>query len=451
MTMLAEFLAHHGYQVSGSDTDEKFMTDKVLAKSGIEVFEGFSSEHVRNDVDVIIRSIAWNASNNEEVAAAEKNNVPLITYGEALSEVFNTHYGIAVCGSHGKTTTSAWLGYVMDRAGLKPNVMSGAAVPQFGGAGISGDSNLLVVEADEYQNKLQYLNPKMILLNNIEYDHPDFFPSMKEYTQVFIDFISRLPKSGTLIANYDDAVLRDIAKRYGLGKTISYGMTEEADYQASDVRYQNGKQFFKVSIKRDEKAAVEEGETFDLGTFSISLSGKHNIYNALAVIAASLELGVELLPLRQHLAEFGGTERRMQLLGSFKGADIIDDYAHHPTEIKATLEAMKQQYGDKKIRVVFHPHTFTRTKSLLKEFGQSFAQADEVIVLDIYGSAREEQGGISGQEVAEEIIQAGQKNTRYIPTLEAVENYLRETANAGQVILLVGAGDVFRIGERLIL
>lgn len=218
---------------------------------------------------------------------------------------------------------------------------------------------------------------------------------------MFADFIQKLPKSGCLIANSDDEIVRKLITQNLHCKVVTYGIHQDADYRATDIHYQNGKQYFNVVLKKSEE--VEENETNELGNFSISLSGQHNIQNALAIIVASLELGADLLLIRRYLSEFTGTARRLEILGEYKGAIIIDDYAHHPTEIQATVQALQQRYADKKIRVIFHPHTFTRTKAFLTEFGKSFSGADEVVVLGIYGSAREKQGGISSQEVVQEI------------------------------------------------
>lgn len=448
MAMLAEFLAHQKYSISGSDTGEVFMTDAVLAKAGITVYSGFSGEHLQSKPDLVIYSTAYNEQTNVEVKEAIEKNYKIVTFAQALGDIFNTHFGVAVCGSHGKTTTTAWLGFVLAKAGLQPNVMVGARVPQFNGAGLTGNSNILVVEADEYQNKLQYFNPKMILLNNIDYDHPDFFPSKESYEQVFTDFIQKLPKSGCLIANSDDEVVKKIISQNLNCKVITYGLNDDADYKATSIHYQNGMQYFNVSLKKSEE--VEENETNELGIFSISLGGQHNIHNALAIIVASLELGADLLLVRRYLSEFTGTARRLELLGEYKGATIIDDYAHHPTEIQATLQALQQRYAGKKIRVIFHPHTFTRTKAFLTDFGKSFSGANEVVVLGIYGSAREVQGGINSQEVVEEIKKNGLDNVHNINSLSEVEAYLRETISEGDVIVLMGAGDVFRVGENLL-
>ena len=439
MTMLAEFLAHEGYEITGSDTAEKFMTDAVLDRAGIKVFQGFNSEQLNREADLVIYSSAYNENNNEELKSALENKMKVASYAETMGAVFNTRYGVAVAGSHGKTTTTAWLGYVLKEAGLEPNVMVGAQVPQFNGAGLVGKSNLLVIEADEYQNKLRYFNPKMIVLNNIDYDHPDFFKDEASYEQVFADFISKLPKSGILIANFNDKIVKKLAKQCK-GRVVSYGF-KDCDYIISNDGYDGIKQYFSLSL-----------DGVEVGTFSIQLNGEHNILNAASVIVAAIELNADLLAIRRGLEGFSGTARRLQKLGEYKGALIIDDYAHHPTEIKATLAAVKQKWPKKKIRVVFHPHTFSRTEALLDDFAKSFTKADEVIVLDIYTSARETKGEITGQQVADEIKNniSDKKEVKYLKDLEAVESYLRETVGDNDLILLMGAGDVFRIGERLL-
>ena len=460
MTMLAQFFADNGIEVIGSDTKEIFMTDEVLKNAGIKVIEEFDENNIPKDADLIVYSSSYNSKTNPEVAKAVTGKIRAIPYAIALGEVFNQKYGIAVIGSHGKTTTTAWLGFVLEQAGKKPNVMVGSVVPQFNGSSLVNTSHYLIVEADEYQNKLQYFNPKGVLLNNIEYDHPDYFPTVEDYQNVFIDFIKKIPSKGFLVANFDDETINKVAKVNCRGHVISYAINNTADFMAYDISQQDGQQFFKVRMAVDADAAdfsdEKAKEDFnksqsELGSFSIKLSGIHNIYNALAVIAASIELEVDLVDIRKNLAEFTGTARRMQKMGEYKGAIIIDDYAHHPTEIKATLNGVRQLYPKNNLKVVFHPHTFTRTLALLDDFASSFALADEVIVLDIYGSAREQQGGVHAKDLLEKIkINYPTKKIMHIPTLKEVETYLRDDLKKNEVVVLMGAGDVFRVGENLI-
>ena len=460
MTMLAEYLHQDGYEVSGSDTDEKFMTDQVLDKNNIKYFEGFDEDNIPKDADLIVYSSSYNEETNSELKKALSGKIKVLTYAQMLGQVFNQKYGISVIGSHGKTTTTAWLAYVLKKSGLDPSAMIGARVPQFDGASIHGKSNYLIIEADEYQNKLQYFSPKVVLLNNIDYDHPDFFPTKDDYIKVFIDYIKRIPKKGFLVINYDDKEIRKHAQVNTQARIISYALDESADYVAYDIKeYGKGKnyhQIFKIKLGSSFLDEEEDDDLSqkDLGEFKIKLFGKHNIYNALAVVSTALELGLDLLQIRKYLSEFEGTARRMEVMGEFRGALIIDDYAHHPTEIKTTIEGLKRAYQDKNIMAVFHPHTFTRTKALFDDFIHAFQGLDELIILDIYGSAREEQGGIHSKDLVKAI-----KNTKnpknpniikYIPSLKECENYLRENISQKDLVLLIGAGDVFRIGENLV-
>lgn len=453
MTMLAQFLAKKGIEIVGSDTSEKFMTDGVLTNSGIKFFENFDEKNIPEDADLVIHSTAYNENNNVEIKAAISKNKKIISFAEATGSLFNNYYGIAVVGSHGKTTTAAWLGFVMDKAGKNPNAMVGAKVPQFNGNVLMGRSDYLVAEVDEYQNKLKHFNPQGVLLNNIDYDHPDFFPTKNDYQNVFIEFIKKIPNRGFLVANFDDPIIRKIANVNCRGKVISYAIQESAEYVAYDIKHERGKQYFKVKLGLDNFNPEDDEllESSELGEFCISLSGKHNILNALAVIATCIELEINLTDIRKYLEEFTGTVRRMQVLGEYRKAIIVDDYAHHPTEIRSTLAGAKETYKDKKIITVFHPHTFTRTKALFKDFSESFNDTDELIVVDIYGSAREKQGGVSSQELVNSINKNNpQINAQYIPTLEKTEQYLRENIGPGEVVILMGAGDIFRVGENLI-
>ncbi len=450
MTMLAQFLAEKGNRISGSDIKDTFMTDRVLKKEKIKIFSPFAPENIPEKIDLIIHSSAFTAENNAEMAFLRDNperfkKIRILSYAEALGEVFNGYCGIAVCGSHGKTTTSAWLGYVLEKSGKSPNVLVGSRVPQLKGSSLLGKSKYFVAEVDEYQNKLQYFRPQGVILNNIEFDHPDFFKDQAAYTKVFADFVKKIPPTGWLVVSNRDAEIRKI-KKYCAAPVITYDIAplgktvETVNYLAHNLQLKNGYQVFSVN---------------DWGEFKISLWGEHNIYNALAVIASARALKVSIPDIKKHLAGFKGTERRAQLLGKYKGALIIDDYAHHPTEIKTTLNGLRARYSQKKIITVFHPHTYTRTKALFKDFITSFAATDELIVLDIYGSAREKQGGVSSRQLAQEIIKYNKsqqisQSVKYIATIPQAASYLSGRLKENNLLLLMGAGDVFRIGEALL-
>ncbi|OGF27898.1 UDP-N-acetylmuramate--L-alanine ligase [Candidatus Falkowbacteria bacterium RIFOXYB2_FULL_47_14] len=446
---LARMYNKLGHAVSGSDEGDHFYYD-LLKDEGMEVSHEFSAGNIPKNADLIVYSSAFKPETNEELKAALESNKKVLTYAEALGSLMNEKYGIAVCGSHGKTTTTAWLAFVMERSGLSPSAIIGAKVPQLGGSSLAGYSDYFVIEADEYQNKFKFYNPKAVLLNNIDYDHPDFFPTPEDYEKAFIEFIKRIPTKGFLIANYDDPIIRKTAYVNCRGRVITYGITAAADYVAYDIRRnEGGKQYFRVKLGSDGLAADEEEDAApgELGEFSIKLSGRHNILNALAVIAASIELNIDLVKIRTYLEEFAGTNRRMEIMGKFRGAVIIDDYAHHPAEIRATLAGAREVYRNKRLIVVFHPHTFTRTKALLDDFAGSFGAADEVVILDIFGSAREKQGGVHSLDLVKKIRSSPAK---HIPTLEECEKYLRENIGAGDAVILMGAGDVYKIGEKLI-
>lgn len=429
-----------GLAVSGSDNGDHFFKS-LLEGKGITLFPDFSAANLPADADFFVYSTAFKPETNPELAQALTSGKPVLSYPEALADLFNQRWGIAVCGSHGKTTTSAWLAWVMVQAGVSLDFVIGAKVPQLNDFNNLQPARYFLIEADEYQNKLRYYQPRMILLNNIDYDHPDFFPSPAVYEQAFADFLAKLPADGFLIVNSDQETANRLAATNGRGHLITYSLTDNtADYWASNLQTNELGQNFTVHSQAE-----------DLGEFSIKLWGEHNISNALAVIAASLALKIPVAEIKKHLASFTGTVRRLQELGHFQGAIILDDFAHHPTEIKATLAAVKQKYPKQTLRVVFHPHTFTRTKALLEDFINSLSGMDELIILDIYGSAREQQGGINSQDLVSQLQTAyPEQQTKYIPDLAAATDYLRSSLQDGEVLLLMGAGDVFQIGLKLL-
>lgn len=437
MTALAQILKAQGKVIGGSDTREKFFTDKVLKQAKINYSEGFSPDNLPAAIDLVIRSSAYTAENNVEVAAAVKRQLPILTQAEALAEIFNNKEGIAVCGSHGKTTTSALLAFVLRQAGFKPTAAIGSAVPQFKGNALTGRGKIMVIEADEYQNKLKLYQPKIVVLNNIDYDHPDWFKTPGAYQRVFADFVTKVPKNGLVVANFEDKQVRQAVKKCRC-KVVSYNVIYSFDKQIGLVamtgKIKDSYQYFQVWRGKE-----------NLGEFKMQLIGKHNVANAAAVVAACLELKVPLTKITKALAEFKGTARRMEVLGKYRGALFIDDYAHHPTEIQATLLALRQRYPQRNIICAFMPHTYTRTKALLDNFAASFINADEVIILPIYASAREKRGGVSSEDLANKIG----KKARYIASVNTCASYLKQRINKNDIVVLMGAGDAFRVWDAL--
>jgi UDP-N-acetylmuramate--alanine ligase len=439
MTALAQLLKSRGMEVLGSDTKEKFFTDKVLVQSGIECLEGFQAEHLERKIDLVVHSSAY-GHDHVEVRAALQKNLPVLTYAEALGELTREYKGIAICGSHGKTTTSAMLAHVLKSANLSPSAIVGSAVPQFGGNALVGSSELLVFEADEYQNKFQYLTPYAAIVTSIEWDHPDFFSSFEDYFQTFVSFLKKIPTDGFVVACSDSAQVKAAVAAAGLRpeQVISYGLTD-GDFRMVRMWLDEGRWHFSAAW----------GEQF-LGDFWLKLIGSHNVANALAAIACARKLGVAWEVIRTALASFEGTARRFEIKGKLSNSVIlVDDYGHHPTEISATLKAARAYYPYKRIRCVFQPHTFSRTKALLGEFGKCFGEADEVIILDTYASAREQGGEVTSAVLVEE-IKKNHAAVVYKPTGEAAAAYLAETASRSDLVITMGAGDVWQVGEQLI-
>jgi UDP-N-acetylmuramate--alanine ligase len=460
MTAIAQVLKLRGAEVTGSDTHEKFFTDEVLAKSGIKFYEGFDAANLAAEKpDLVIYSTAY-TDDNVEMAAAKKSGVAILSYPEALGQILKEGFGIAVCGTHGKTTTTAMLGFVLQELGGDPTVIVGSAVPQLGGNARAGSGKYVVVEADEYQNKFLYYFPRGIILTSAEYDHPDFFKTPEEYFDAFRKFVAKIPADGFLVACADDKNVKEIAAVTKC-KIISYGLTA-GDWrarlparQAKNIVQENDgnmpphQKFWCGGV---EFEVFERGES--RGIFKIQLLGNHNVANALAVIAVAAELGFgpstsSGTKLREALEKFSGAVRRFEIKGEVGGVLVIDDYGHHPTEIRVTLEAARQKYPDRRIWCVFHPHTFTRTKALLGDFAKSFGAADRTIVIDIYGSAREVTGGISSRDLVEAIKKEG-SGTLYIPTIPEAADYLAREVKSGDVVITMGAGDVWRAGELLL-
>jgi UDP-N-acetylmuramate--alanine ligase len=428
MTMLAQFLKEKGIKVSGSDVADTFLSDKSLKKSNIKVHSPFSISNINLKADLIVYTSACGSKNIELQFIKENPNLfkktTILNYAQALALIFNKYQGVAVIGSHGKTTTSAALAYSLNQASFPVNALIGSYVPQFKGSILSNtQSKILIAELDEYQNKLQHFKPKGVLLNNIDYDHPDFFKTKKQYLQVFIDFIKKIPKNGFLVANYDDDLVFKI-KDHCQAQIISYGFSKKrkVDFLISNYNLNS----FKVNGQ----------------TFKIKLFGRHNVLNSTAVIATASYFKVNV---KKSLANFKGTDRRSDLIGNYQGIDIYDDYAHHPSEVRACLKSFKERFFSKRLVLVFHPHTFTRTKKFFKEFASSLQLADKLAILEIYGSAREEQGGISSLDLAKAVS----SQAKYLKDFQSASSWLKKTLRKNDILLLMGAGDVFRVKEIL--
>lgn len=437
---LAQLYKKIGYDVSGSDNGDHFY-QRVLKGKGIEVFNEFKESNIPTDVDFAVRSTAFR-DDNPEIAEIKKRNILLLDYPQALGQLFNEKMGIAVCGTHGKTTTTALLGKALESAGIDPTVLVGSNVIDWESNVLTGQGEYFAAEADEYQNKLIYYNPWSVILTSVDFDHPDFFPNFSEYKQAFRDFVAKIPKTGFLIVWGDSSDTLDVSTNANC-KVLTYGFSEDCDYKISSQQLVDSNQ---EKIQQFEIFYREES----LGVFETLLIGKHNILNAGSVIALCHQMQLDLQKVKIALKNFKGATRRFEKIGTFKEVILIDDYAHHPDEIQATLRGARQIFGEnKRIWTIFHPHTFTRTKALLSEFAQSFDDTDKAIIIDIYGSAREQQGGVSSDELVGLINTYNRNKAEYIPTIEEATEYLQEKSGQYDVLITMGAGDVWKIGEKL--
>ena len=328
-------------------------------------------------------------------------------------------------------------------AGLDPSAIVGSQVISWQGSALAGVGEYFIAEADEYQNKLRFYNPWSVILTSVDWDHPDFFPDMASYKKVFKDFVAKIPKTGFLIVWGDSIDTIDVAKS-ATCRVLTYGFGEDNDYQITigqplDI-ISNGDVLQSFEIFFEEES---------LGIFQTPLSGKHNILNAGSIIALSHAMNIDLDKIKNALASVKGTSRRFELVGKFGDVILIDDYAHHPDEIKPTLSGACQRYEGKKIWTVFHPHTFSRTKALLQDFAQSFDDCERVIVIDTYGSARESEGETTSEDLVKLINRYHYGKAEYIPTIDEVVEYLKEKRGEYDILITMGAGDVWRVAEKL--
>ncbi len=452
---IAEILQSMGMKISGSDTAEKFFTDQVLKKLGIPYFEKFAAENIPAGVDLVVYSTAYREDNNIEIVEAKKRKLPMASYPQVLGELFNQKYGIAVCGTHGKTTTSALLASVLKHAGKNPSAVIGSRVIDWGSNALIGKGEFFVIEADEFQNKFQYYNPKAVILTSIDWDHPDFYPTFADYQKSFFNFIAKVPRAGFLFVWGDSRNALD-AVRYAKSAVFTYGFNQNNDYVISNFKFPAPAAGKSVSGKKNVKYGNQIVQKFDLnfggkkiGEFETKLAGRHNALNAAAVIALCHKLNSNMDKVKKALAVFGGTSRRFEIVGEKNGAVLIDDYGHHPEELKATFRAAREIYPKKNIIAVFHPHSFSRTEALLTDFAGSFDFVDRVIVLDIYGSARENSGKVNSMDLTNIINRHNFRKAEYVATIDEAVDFLKDKVNEDNVVICIGAGNVFEVAEKL--
>ena len=435
MSGIAEVLLSLGYEVSGSDLRESPATER-LAHLGARIHFGHQSSNVAGAKAVVVTSAL--SSDNPEVAEARRLQIPVIPRGEMLAELMRLKFGIAIAGSHGKTTTTSMVACILNAAGVDPTVVVGGRVAAMGGSNARiGKSQLLVVESDESDGSFLKLAPILAVVTNIDREHLDHYASIEEIRAAFTEFVNKVPFYGAAILCMEDPniqkIFPDIRRR-----TITYGRTAQVDLEIEDVRLHPRFSDFRVKHRG-----------IDLGSFHLSLPGLHNVLNATAALGVGLEMELEPKRIREGLAQFSGVDRRFTVRGVEHGVTVVDDYGHHPTEVKATLAAARLS-DYKNIRVLFQPHRFTRTKHLLEEFGTAFHQADDVYLLDIYAASEDEIAGVSGGSLAEKVRSYGHRGVHYAPSLAEGIEAIAAAAEPGDLVITLGAGSVSQAGEKIL-
>jgi UDP-N-acetylmuramate--alanine ligase len=443
MSAIAEVLLNLGYQVSGSDLRLSPITAK-LAAMGASVYEGHAAANVSGARALVVSSAV--DEQNPEVEEARRLQIPVIPRGELLAELMRLKYGIAVAGSHGKTTTTSMTATILNCAGLDPTVMVGGRVATMGGSNARvGKSEFLVVESDESDGSFLKLAPIIAVVTNIDREHLDHYPDLDAIRSAFIEFVNKVPFYGAAIVCLDDAnvqgILPEVKRR-----TITYGTTSQADVEATEISLSHFHTPYSSEAITDFRL---RHRTADLGKFHLRVPGRHNVLNAMAAAAVAVELEVKPDVIREALASFSGVERRFQTRGQERGVTVIDDYGHHPTEIRATLDGARL-CGFRRIHVLFQPHRYTRTQHLMDEFAGAFHQADTLFVADIYAASERPIEGVTAEALVERIRQFGHRNAEYVGTLDRGVEALLGVAEEGDLVLTLGAGSVWQAGEKVL-
>jgi UDP-N-acetylmuramate--alanine ligase len=437
MSGIAEVLLNLGYKVSGSDLKSSAVTQR-LASLGATTFEGHAAGNVQG-AEVVVTSSAI-ATDNPEVVEARKQHIPVIRRAEMLAELMRLKYGIAIAGMHGKTTTTSMVAAVLAAGGLDPTVVVGGRVDAMGSNARLGKSQYLVAEADESDRSFLKLSPILSVVTNIDREHMDCYRNMRDVKRTFLEFMDRVPFYGMIVVCNDDPVLRRLLPQVQR-RAVTYGTRRGSDFliKLGPVEQQLGEHrplsHFHVVFEQK-----------DLGDFVLGVPGAHNILNATAAIAVGIGLDLPVESIRTALENFHGVDRRFQLRGQVAGISVIDDYGHHPTEIKATLAAARQ-CGFKRVHVIFQPHRYTRTKSLMEEFTQAFHDADSVAVLDIYAASEDPIDGVDGEALAARIQLAHRQTVRYVRSFAEAAEIACGGAQEGDMILTLGAGSVSQLGS----
>ena len=434
MSGIAEVLINLGYQVSGSDLKESDITRR-LASLGGTVAYGHRAENL-SEVDVVVTSTAVD-ENNPEVQEAHRRKIPVIPRAEMLAELMRMKHGIAIAGTHGKTTTTSMVATVLSHGGIDPTVVIGGRLDSIGSNAKLGEGEFLVAEADESDGSFLKLSPTIAVVTNVDEDHLDYYSDLDEIRSTFLDFINKVPFYGLVILCLDDENLQgmipEVKKRL-----VTYGLTSQADFQASEIKHQADRTSFLVHYR---------GEA--LGRLSIRMPGRHNVLNALAAVAVGMELEMPFASIAEGFQDFGGIQRRFQVKGEAQGIMVVDDYGHHPVEIKATLAAARSGWN-RRVVAVFQPHRYSRTEALFDDFVTAFYQADHIAVMDVYAAGEEPRSGVSAEKLSDGINSHGHKSCCYTGNLEATIEHLQAVLQPGDIVITLGAGNIWQVAANLL-
>lgn len=435
MSAIARVLTQMGWSVSGSDLKESRNTER-LRQEGITVQVGHDAGHVAGARRVVVSSAI--RQSNPELIAAQEAGIPVLGRAQMLGEIAAAHRTVSVGGTHGKTTTTSMVALALERAGLEPTILIGGELNDIGTNGKYGNGDILVTEADESDGSLLYIRPTYLVITNLELDHPDHYASYAEIEAVFSDYIAQVPDDGAVFFWADAQDLAALVERSG-AHTIGFGFTEAAEVRATDLSVEKGTSWFTVSRAGDE-----------LGRMGLTVPGRHNVLNALAATAVCLELGVPFDEIAAVLRRFSGAQRRFQPIGEVNSVAVVDDYAHHPTEVKATLDATRT-VGRQRVVVVFQPHRYSRTQVLGRDFGAAFDEADLVVLTDVYGAGEEPMPGVSGKVILDALLErAPHRPVAYLPRAADIASFLAGRVRPGDVVLTMGAGDIYEVGPELL-
>jgi UDP-N-acetylmuramate--alanine ligase len=437
MSGIAEILLDQGFKVSGSDRGLSEVTER-LQELGAIVYEGHKAEHVTDDVDALVYSSAV-PPDNPEVVEAQRRKIPVIRRAEMLAEVMRLKYGVGIAGTHGKTTTTSMISLVLMEGGLDPTVIVGGKLSGLGGTNARlGHGKFIVVEADEFDRSFLSITPTIAVLTTLETDHLDCYRDLEDIKGAFIQFASKVPFYGFVVLCLDEPALLDIMPQLSKKKIITYGLNPQADIQAVDIRHKENTSTF----------TVVQGET-DLGSVALQVPGRHNVQNSLAAIAVGLELGVPFQKVKAGIEKFTGVYRRWEKKGDAAGITLYDDYAHHPTECRATLAGAKSGWR-RRVVCVFQPHLYTRTRDFYEEFGKSFLLSDVLVVTDVYPAREEPIQGITGELIVDAAQRFGHKDAHYVPDKKNIPAHLKSIVKSGDIVITMGAGDIWKYGEEFL-